>query len=952
MVRVSATTAQYSAQSNPITLVGASQSMLSTTNTVTTPLSAPIVNVNNAAIPSTPVIIAPSISQQQQSHQLANTNHQVASIPTLVSTPMTITTKQIKSSAVVTSIPSSFTATSQHALRVVTGTTTAAAASASNTPIRVLSSGQTVRLATSQTGATILRGQTSIMTTSITPGTVGTTTTSATIGGKQILLQKPINLSGQNFMQLVKTSQGMTVVQKPLQAKTALIGANVVKLMTPAAVSGNKIVMKNSNLMQVGKMTTNAAGKPAFVITNKQGQQIRTNQQIIFVTTAGAIRTVQTGNIVTSAANNFVSLVTTSYMNTITSATATGMNSVASIQSPSGGTVKMIRGVSGVGKPITFTLPVQTAKTTGGQQIISMPQKGLTIGGKAVTVQLAPGAGGQKTVTILSSAAASSVQKSSSNSNITSGGVSNDIQGHKILMMPSKRSLTNVITHKSIPISTSNIPNETITTDSGLSAPPITTETSLMETERLESEQQIEQMDGANDINLDDDDTSNSTDEYDPDDILNTSTCKRKISVCKKKNYNKKIKIDQPRFVKLGLYGGAPPTTAVTVSSTTSGQEIMETDESSIMGMTPELTDSNNLIEGSTVNTTITTTSSSYTTADDSNKIDVGTKIQNQQNTITALDDHQMINASASKTHCDANDNDTNIIEGSISGDGSDAGAANNDVCATEISGGFLNNSNDEFGNQYGSNDIGSQLTQQLQESDTCNNVNRMEITEPTASETEAANILTIIKSGELLLSRPSDNQNIDSGSSGPDNGPASAKSGSTEIIPTTSFSTSGQITSTRSSTVSNSIDGNVTILFNNEPHNNLASITTSSVTSQNQLKPQQKQQTIHLQQKHPISQPQSAQKNILFSSHTGHLDALASAALQASSNAQKQEYIIASDVAAAVTTSSSNSSVSNSDQNVTTTSGVAISQSTTQKKGVLRHRRTTIGEHNDEVCL
>lgn len=242
---------------------------------------------------------------------------------------------------------SSLTPSSQQALRVVSGTT-------SNTPIRVLSSGQTVRLTTSQTGtgATILqRGQTSIVSTSaITQVSGGTTTTSATIGGKQILIQKPISL------QLVKTSQGMTVLQKTGTAltqagggggaqlvtstggqKTALIGGNVVKLMSPAAVSGNKIVMKNPNLMQVGKMTTNAAGKPAFVITNKQGQQIRTNQQIIFVTTAGALRTVQTGSIVTSAAN-FASLVTTSQINTLTSATSTGS---------SGGTVKMIR--AGVG---------------------------------------------------------------------------------------------------------------------------------------------------------------------------------------------------------------------------------------------------------------------------------------------------------------------------------------------------------------------------------------------------------------------------------------------------------------------------------------------------------------------------------------------------------------------------------------------------------------------------
>lgn len=256
---------------------------------------------------------------------------------------------------------SSLTPGTQQSIRVLSGTT-------SNTPIRVLAGGQTVRLTTGQVGsgtATILRGaQTNIISTSgTTQVATGTTTTSATIGGKQIVINKPISL------QMVKTSQGMTFLQKaggPLaqtsggtthlvtsgggQTKTALIGGNVVKLVSPAAVSGNKIVMKNSNLMQVGKMTTTAAGKPAFVITNKQGQQLRTNQQIIFVTTAANLRTVPAGTIVTSAGNNFVSLVTTSQINTMTSATSTGANSVSGVTT-SGGTVKMIRaGVGGVGK--------------------------------------------------------------------------------------------------------------------------------------------------------------------------------------------------------------------------------------------------------------------------------------------------------------------------------------------------------------------------------------------------------------------------------------------------------------------------------------------------------------------------------------------------------------------------------------------------------------------------
>lgn len=118
------------------------------------------------------------------------------------------------------------------------------------------------------------------------------------------------------------------------------------------------------------------------------------------MTTASGIRTVQTGSIVTSSANNFVSLVSSPQVNTITSAIASGTNSVQTAP----GTVKMIRSVNQQGKPITFTLPVSNLQgnKSGSPQILSMQQKGLTIGGKAVTVQLAPG--NQKTVTIVSSA--------------------------------------------------------------------------------------------------------------------------------------------------------------------------------------------------------------------------------------------------------------------------------------------------------------------------------------------------------------------------------------------------------------------------------------------------------------------------------------------------------------------------------------------------------------------
>lgn len=244
----------------------------------------------------------------------------------------------------------------------------------STSNVRVISSGQTVRLTTQgggvgqQLNTTILRQQPTIITN---PTSSGSVSGGQTIGTKQIIVQKPISLSGQNLLQLVKTSTGMTVQlpkvnvqqksgiggtlqQLPAgsqivssginnQGKTALIGTNVVKLMSPAAVGGNKILMKNSNLVQVGKMST-AAGKPAFVITNKQGQPIRTNQQIIFVTTASGIRTVQTGSVVSSSGNTYVSLVSSPQVNTISSVMAGTTSGTPS------GTMKVIRGVAQQGR--------------------------------------------------------------------------------------------------------------------------------------------------------------------------------------------------------------------------------------------------------------------------------------------------------------------------------------------------------------------------------------------------------------------------------------------------------------------------------------------------------------------------------------------------------------------------------------------------------------------------
>lgn len=642
---------------------------------------------------------------------------------------------------------------------------------ATTSNVRVLTSGQTVRLATSQSGQahvgtpTILRQQPTASITSVasSPGAViSGTTTAATIGGKQILLQKPISLSGQNVLQLVKTSQGMAVqslpkvnVMKPgtsiqqqinagaqivtantgQQGKTALIGTNVVKLMSPTNVGGNKILMKNSNLVQVGKVGAANAGKPAFVITNKQGQPIRTNQQFIFVTTASGIRTVQTGSIVTSSANNYVSLVSSPQMNTITSAIASGTNSVGTAT----GTVKMLRGVGQQGKPITFTLPVgMQGNKTGSPQIISMPQKALTIGGKAVTLQLA--SGNQKTVTIVSSAAGGGIQKTINASDLQAG-------GHKLVMMPSKR----VITHNTIPISATQID------ESGGTG---TTVGDVIDGSHMEV---LDQLDGAFDI---DSDLSSSDD--DNNDTINDLEHRRKSKKLKgvQKMYRKSndIKKNVPKFIKLGLYGGAPPAdknddkSAKNESSTTSESEDGSKHETTEVKME-------------------TNTSNDQQNADDGNTI-------NDQSHI--------------------NDNEHTGVD------------STNEYLNTSSDEQKLAQSGDEFIKIESAPENNEQSLVTSTQSG------------PTPSETEAANILTTIKSGDLLR-----------------NNDIKIENGSVVAITTLSSPTS--------------VDDNVKILFSSD-HSSVA--TTKAGTN---IKTEKK-------------------SNIVTTyASAGDLDALASAALQAS---------------------------------------------------------------------
>lgn len=558
--------------------------------------------------------------------------------------------------------------------------------------------------------------------------------------------------------QLVSGAQIVTAGSAVNQGgKTALIGTNVVKLVSPSAVSGNKILMKNSNLVQVGKVGA-TAGKPQFVITNKQGQTIRTNQQIIFVTTASGLRTVQTGSIVTSSANNFVSLVSSPHVNTITSAVASGANS---IQTASQGTVKMIRSVGQQGKPITFTLPVSNLQgnKSGQPQLISMPQKCLTIGGKAVTVQLAPG--NQKTVTIVSSAG---------------GGIQKRITN-----------LSNVITHKAIPMSASQITDASNDPNAHDSQ-----DNNLMEGSHLEV---LDQLDGAFDIDSDSDSESLNNvpmHSHRQRQLVTQQSIKASERNLMRgagvhKSYQRSIgtktlKKTLPKYVKMGLFGGQPFNDNDSIEQPESTTD-QGTDGGTNDGENVDMVGGSGHID------------TSSTDADG--------------NSIQSTDDENQITT-------DQHPKNTNEA------------ASSNDGSADYINTSGLESS---AGDEY----LNSEAEQKPQQSSGRH-------TEPTPSDTEAANILTTIKSGDLLRNNDKSDNSV----------------------------TTTMAIKTLASPTSTSNQENVKILFNatattaHERYIGLPTLTTSTTTN-----------IVKTVQKTPAT--------TFSNSNTGDLDALASAALQAS---------------------------------------------------------------------
>ncbi|EDW34869.1 GL18169 [Drosophila persimilis] len=234
---------------------------------------------------------------------------------------------------------------------------------------------QTLRIATTHStggGAATNILKTALPSTAVQSQHTGQATTS--IGGKQYFIQKPLTLAPNVQLQFVKTSSGgMTVQTLPK------MNLNIAKAATSQSLSiANQQLSAGSAQIQMGKVTPNVmGGKPAFVITNKQGTQLG-NQQIIIVTTGGSLRTVPASTVMSTAGTgtgaSIVSIVGSTSTTTSTLQAIGAQRAVISNQSG----VKMIRNIS--------SAPGSLAT---GQKVSSSPlqqKTALYIGGKPVTV--------------------------------------------------------------------------------------------------------------------------------------------------------------------------------------------------------------------------------------------------------------------------------------------------------------------------------------------------------------------------------------------------------------------------------------------------------------------------------------------------------------------------------------------------------------------------------------
>ncbi|KMY86960.1 host cell factor isoform X2 [Drosophila simulans] len=297
--------------------------------------------------------------------------------------------------------------------------------SSSSSTLRIVPSvttSQSLRIASSQASGNNCRSSSAIniLKTALPNVAVQSQPTSSvttSIGGKQYFIQKPLTLAPNVQLQFVKTSGGMTVQTLPKvnftaskgtpphgisianphlasgitqiqgstlpgsQLQKPIVSGNVLKLVSPHTMAGGKLIMKNSNILQMGKVTPNVmGGKPAFVITNKQGTPLG-NQQIIIVTTGGNVRSVPTSTVMTSAGGsasgtNIVSIVSSTSTTPSPLQALSGQKTLISNQSG----VKMLRNISSVQASSSMAFGQKQSGTPIHQKTA------LYIGGKAVTV--------------------------------------------------------------------------------------------------------------------------------------------------------------------------------------------------------------------------------------------------------------------------------------------------------------------------------------------------------------------------------------------------------------------------------------------------------------------------------------------------------------------------------------------------------------------------------------
>ncbi|XP_023302584.2 host cell factor-like [Lucilia cuprina] len=483
----------YIAQPQPQTMVTASAVVASTTHAITSVAGG---NLNQTPAQSTVVNSGSNITTILQKFRPTSVVSRPAT--TITSTVSSMVSPITSQQMVLTSGTS---ANAGAGLRVVNTVSqpTMVATSSANSTVRLVSATGSPALRLS-TAPTAVNTTAVLKTTAGTPGQVTTVsqitgnqtiqqtsstsggTTSTTIGGKQYIIQKPLTLGSNVQFQLVKTSSGGVAVQtfpkininmakgttgaagsqtvgqagtgvtnKQTQfivsgnatgQQKQIVPGNLVKLVSPHTLSGGKVIMKNSNILQVGKMTSNVSGKPAFVITNKQGQQL-TNQQIIIVTTGAGIRTIPSAGVVTNASSSNIVSIVGSTSTTVSSTTRNVVNTQSGM--------KMLRNVpTSAVRPITITSSAGNNNTTQ-QQLTThqtqqfanvsaagggMHQKTITLGGKAVTVQMSSNPATitavPKTVTIVAS---NSGQSQTQNQIITTGGTSGGTTG-KLVMVP------------------------------------------------------------------------------------------------------------------------------------------------------------------------------------------------------------------------------------------------------------------------------------------------------------------------------------------------------------------------------------------------------------------------------------------------------------------------------------------------------------------------------------